>query len=249
MMVVLRGLLLPLGLLIVLELYLRLTGLVTDSLSPPTNIVRALGELILDGRLFHLIGQTLASAFGGLAIAGLLGFVAGTAIGLFPTAGRIVFPTIEALRPIPSVATIPLVLLIVGFGYRLEIVIVAYAAFWPILILTESATRLIERGMLEVARLLGFGFWRILFRIVLPAALPRLVLAVRLALGVALVVAVTVEIVINPQGIGYALMRSQEQLRPDLMYAMIFAVGFLGWGLNALMVRLERRLSPPAAHA
>lgn len=239
-----RGLAIPVALLVLLELYLRISGIFTDSLAPPTNIILALGEIIADGSLFHLIGQTMGAAFGGLAIAAMLGLVGGTALGLFPTAGRIVFPTIEALRPIPSVATIPLVLLIVGFGYRLEIAIVTYAAFWPILILTESATRLIEPGLLDVARLLGFGFWRILAKIVLPAALPRLVIAVRLALGVALVVAVTVEIVINPQGLGYALMRSQEQLRPDLMYAMIFAVGLMGWGLNALMVALERRLSP-----
>jgi NitT/TauT family transport system permease protein len=89
--------------------------------------------------------------------------------------------------------------------------------------LTQPATRLIERS--------------------------QLVVAVRLALGVAPVVAVTAAIVINPQGPGYSQMRSQEQFRPDLLYAMILAIGFMGWGLNTLMVRLELRLSPPAAHA
>jgi ABC-type nitrate/sulfonate/bicarbonate transport system permease component len=102
------------------------------------------------------------------------------------------------------VALIPLALLIYGYGFRMEIAVVAFACFWPLLIITESAVRGIEPRLLEVSRALGFGLAARVFKIVLPAALPRVFVGLRLAAAVSLVVAVTVEITANPIGLGYA---------------------------------------------
>lgn len=242
---VLRGAALPILAVVLLQAGFMWSGIRSDSLAPPSSIALAFRDILLSGELFSLMSETMTSVFGGLAVGGIVGIICGAALGLSPLASRITFPTIEALRPIPSVALIPLALLIFGFGFKFEIAIVSYSSFWPILILTQSATRQIEVRQLEVARLLGMGFWRTFKGIILPSALPRLIVAVRLAAGVALVVAITVEIVVNPQGVGYALMRSQERLRPDLMYAMLLSVGLLGWGFNRILVSFERWASPP----
>ena len=147
----------------------------------------------------------------------------------------------EALRPIPSVALIPLALLIYGFGYRMEIAVVAFACFWPLLIITESAVRGIEPQLLEVSRALGFGLMARVFKIVLPAVLPRVFVGLRLAAAVSLVVAVTVEITANPIGLGYALIVAQESMKPDRMFVFLVWIGFLGWLVNAVLLRAQRR--------
>ena len=170
------------------------------------------------------------------------GLAAGIALGFSETLRRAAFLTIELLRPIPSVALLPLSLLIFGFGYRMEIAVIAFATFWPSLILTQNAVAQIEPRLIEVARLMGLSRLQTAWKIVLPAAAPRLMTALRLAAGLALVVAVTAEIVSNPQGLGHDLMIAQETLRPERMFAVLFWVGLIGWGKNAALLRLERWL-------
>ena len=149
---------------------------------------------------------------------------------------------VEVLRPIPSVAVIPVALVALGFGYRLEIAIVAFACVWPMLIFSRAAVAGVEPRLLEVARALRLAPLATLAKIVVPAALPRIFVAFRLAAGVALVVAVTVEIVVNPQGLGAALMTSGQALRPDLTLAFLVWVGLVGYALNQALLAAEARL-------
>jgi NitT/TauT family transport system permease protein len=142
---------------------------------------------------------------------------------------------------VPSVALIPLALLVFGFGFRMEIAVVAFSCYWPMLLLARAAIAQVEPRLLEVASVLGLGRRDRVVKIVVPAALPRVFIAVRLCVGIALVVAVTVEIAANPQGLGYALMNAQQSLRPDLMLAMLLWIGLLGWGLGAALTALQRR--------
>jgi NitT/TauT family transport system permease protein len=146
------------------------------------------------------------------------------------------------LRPIPAIAIVPLSLLMFGFGYRMEIAVVAFACFWPLLILSWHALRQVDPRLFEVARIMKLGTLATVWKIILPAATPRLFTAFRLATGLSLVVAVTVEVVANPQGFGHSLMIYQETLRPASMLAMLLWLGLVGVVLNDLLQRLERRL-------
>ena len=114
----------------------------------------------------------------------------------------------------------------------MEIVIVAFACVWPILILTRAAVRSIEPRLMEVARALRLPPAQRVCKIVIPAALPRIFVAFRLSAGIALIVAVTVEIAINPLGLGDGIMLAQQALRPDLMLAYLVWIGIIGYALN-----------------
>ncbi len=242
-----KGLVLPILLVALAEGAARTFGIASDSLAAPSDIAAALAEALADGRLLLWSAQTVASALAGLAIGGGLGLVLGLLVGLSPATGRVLHLPIEFLRPIPSVALLPVALLGFGFGYRLEIAIVAFACFWPVLIIGSAAISGVERRLLEVGRVLRFGPLARIRKIVLPAALPRLFVAFRLAAGVSLIVAVTVEIALNPLGLGYAMMYAQETLRPALMFAVLVWVGLVGWAINALLLTAQRRLFGPAA--
>ena len=212
------------------------TGLVTlESLSRPSDILQAGIAGLADGSILVATGQTFETALLGLAVAAVAGIIAGAVLGLSPVLERVVDPTIEALRPIPAVAFIPLALMMFGFGISMEATIVAYACVWPILIVTISAVKAIEPRLLEVADTLEMNFVERLRKIILPAAFVRINVGLRVATGIALVVAVTVEIVLNPRGLGYSLMLAQQSLRVDIMYAQLLWLCVIGYVLNALL--------------
>lgn len=212
------------------------TGILTlESLSRPSDILRAGVAGLADGSILAATGQTFETALLGLTFAAVAGIIAGAVLGLSPVLERVVDPTIEALRPIPAVAFIPLALMMFGFGVSMEATIVAYACVWPILIVTISAVKAIEPRLLEVADALEMNFAKRLRKIILPAAFVRINVGLRVATGIALVVAVTVEIVLNPRGLGYSLMLAQQSLHVDIMYAQLLWLCVIGYVLNALL--------------
>jgi ABC-type nitrate/sulfonate/bicarbonate transport system permease component len=242
-----KALLLPVATLMVLEIWARAIDLQSDSLAPPSAVAVALLGAFQDGSIATATRDTLFSAFAGLSIGGAIGLAFGIALGIFNVFDRLMEVTIEAIRPIPSIALLPIALIALGFGYRMEILIVAFACIWPILILSRAAVGGIEPRLMEVSRVLRLSPFDQVRKIIIPAALPRIFLAFRLAAGIALIVAVTVEIAINPIGLGAAIMTAQQALRPDLMLAFLVWIGVVGYLLNIGLVIAQRHLFGRAA--
>ena len=230
----------PVTLLAGFEWYARTLGKSSDAMAPPTAAIRAFGGALLDGSLLSATAFTLGSAALGLLLAALLGISSGIVLGLSKRAARMAFFSIEVFRPVPSVALIPLAMLVFGFGWALEFSIVAFACFWPLMILTQSAVQQVEPGLLEVSDVLGLNNRQRAIKIILPAITPRLFVALRLGVAVALVVAVTVEIAANPNGMGYAMMIAQQSLDPGLMMAWLFWIGVVGFLINLAALKLEQ---------
>jgi NitT/TauT family transport system permease protein len=215
---VVRGVLVPLGLLLVWEMAGRLGAIPVDSVSMPSRMWTAGVTLLRDG--------------------------VGIVFGLFPRVQGVVGPTLEVLRPVPPVAFIPLALLIFGFGVALEVTIIVLASVWPVLIVTVAAVRGIEPRLVEVGRVLELSLARRIKTIVLPATAARIGVGVRIAAGVALVVAITVEIVLNPRGLGYEMIVAQQKLQVDILFALIVWTGCVGVLFNLLVAYAERRWLP-----
>lgn len=244
-----KSLLLPLTALLASELWVRLAHLQSDSLAPPSAVLAALVAALADLTIPIATRDTLLAAFAGLAIGGVIGLALGIAFGISSMLDRLMEVTIEAIRPIPSIALLPIALIGLGFGYRMEIVIVAFACVWPMLILSRTAVRGIEPRLMEVSRALRLTPVQRIVKIIIPAALPRIFVAFRLSAGIALIVAVTVEIAINPLGLGAGIMQAQQALRADLMLAYLVWIGIVGYGLNVALLVVQRRVFGRAAIA
>lgn len=244
-----KPLLLPLVTLLVFELWARLAHLQSDSLAPPSAVLAALAAALADLSIPIATRDTLLAAFAGLAIGSVIGLALGIAFGVSSVLDRLMEVTIEAIRPIPSIALLPIALIALGFGYRMEIVIVAFACVWPMLILSRTAVRGVEPRLMEVSRALRLTPVQRIIKIIIPAALPRIFVAFRLSAGIALIVAVTVEIAINPLGLGAGIMQAQQALRADLMLAYLVWIGIVGYGLNLALVVVQRRVFGRAAIA
>jgi len=237
-----KGFLLPLVLLLLWEIGMRASGLQSDSLAAPSQIAAAFWTALVDGTILRRTGETLRAALTGLAVGGGSALVLSIVLGLVPPAARLMQFSIEVLRPVPAVALIPVAILTLGFGYGMEISLVAFATFWPVLIYGQAAIVNIEPQLIDLARVLRLNTFGRVTKIVLPATLPRYFVAFRLATAVSLIVAVTVEIAANPLGIGHELMTAAQSLHPDLMFALVLWIGLVGWGLNGLLLFAQRRL-------
>jgi ABC-type nitrate/sulfonate/bicarbonate transport system permease component len=235
-----RSIAVPAALLAVWELAAGLRVVDLEFISRPSHILIAGISGLADGSFLYATWQTLEACVFGLAIALVVGVLAGIFLGLSSFAEFITRPSIESLRSIPSIAFAPLTLLLFGFGLPMEGMIVAYACLWPILITTISAVRNIEPRLLEIASALEMNPLQQLRKIIIPAVLSRVLVGLRTALGFAFVVSVTVEILINPRGLGYGLIIAQQSLRLDVMYAYLLWLAMLGLSVNAL-VRLADR--------
>jgi ABC-type nitrate/sulfonate/bicarbonate transport system permease component len=242
------GLLVPLLLIVVAEVAFRLGHLQGDTLAAPSQILSAFAVAVQDGTLATATKDTLVTTFGGLALGGAFGLALGIVLGSFHVIDKLLTFPIEIARPVPSVALIPIAMIVAGFGYSMEIAIVGFAAAWPVLITTRSAIAEIEPRLIEVARVLRLGLVATTLKIVLPASLPRIFIGFRLAAGIALIVSVTVEIAANPIGLGHAIMMAQQSLHPALMLALLVWIGVVGVAMNALLIFAQKRLFGRAGH-
>lgn len=194
------------------------------------------------GSFWHLVADTLKGWAYGLGVAILLGIPAGIAVGSSYYAYRAVRGVVEFLRPIPSVALVPLAVLLWGPNFTSELFLVVYASFWPIFVQTLYGLRDVDPVMVDTARSFGLRRPARLVFVTLPSALPYVATGLRIASAVALILAVTAELVIGSPGLGAAITLANANGNVRLMYALIIATGLLGWLLTTLFTRAERRV-------
>ncbi|HSV53112.1 MAG TPA: ABC transporter permease subunit [Burkholderiaceae bacterium] len=239
-----RGAVLPLAAFVLVEVLMRILGVASDGLALPSEVVRALTADFADASIFLATLQTLGCALAGLAIGGGAGFLVGLLLGGSRVAAGIASIPVETLRHMPPVALIPIATLVLGLGARMEMAIVSFTCFWPMLLLTRDAVLGVDGKLLEVARILRLGPLATLRKIVLPAASSRIAVAVRLSAGISLIVAITTEIAANPLGLGYGMVRAQQELQPAHMYGYLAWLAVLGLALNTGLSVLANRMFP-----
>lgn len=206
------------------------------------KIVTAFVAVAGDAATYLAVGQTLQSAVVGLAVALVLAVPIGLLLGLSRRLYAACQPTIDVLRPVPSVALIPLAVLMFGTGLNMKVFLIAFAAFWPLLFQTIYGVRDVDRLLLDTATAFGVPAWRQILRIVLPSTLPYLATGIRIAASFSFVLAVTGELVAGAPGLGTLVASAQSGGNIPRMYALIVVSGLLGWGVNHLLRAFEARI-------
>jgi ABC-type nitrate/sulfonate/bicarbonate transport system permease component len=228
--------------LLVFELVPRV-GLVDRRFLPPASeMFAALWESFADGSLWLPIGQTLAGWALGLATAMVIALPLGILIGSVSLLFRATRTIVEFLRPVPSVALIPLAVLVFGAGLQSKWFLASFAATFPILLQTLYGVRDVDPIALETARSFGISTPQRLWRVVVPSALPYIVTGVRISSAVALILSVTAELVLGAPGLGQEINIARQSGAVDLMYGLIIVTGLIGWLLNIALSIVERRL-------
>ena len=232
------------ALLVAVEAVTRVELVDPDWLPPASTVLATTMGLLVDPAFLIHVGGTLLAALTGLALATAIGVTFGAAIARLRRAGPAMTTAVELLRPIPSVALIAPAILVLGRGLDLRIVLVAYAATWPILINAITGVRGVDPLARETARAFGLSRAAVIRDVDLPSAAPFIATGVRISAGIALIVAISAELIAGgPPGIGvWMLEASQSGVPRELAYAGIVVAGLLSVGVNTLLVAGERRL-------
>jgi ABC-type nitrate/sulfonate/bicarbonate transport system permease component len=177
----------------------------------------------------------------------LVSIFIGIPLGLLLGSNKIIYrlsrPTIEALRPIPPIVILPVVLVAVGYGFNLSALLIAQGAMWPLLIMTSYGVATVPQVALDTASVFHFSFFRRLFFVRLAQALPLIGSGIRLAAAIAFAVAIMAGLVGGAPGLGQLLgLASQANDLPTL-FALTLAIGFYGVIVISTFSALERRLN------
>ncbi|WP_051441955.1 ABC transporter permease [Arthrobacter sp. H14] len=229
------------GFLLVWEAIPRI-GIVNPEFLPPASEVLIVFVQNLGLTAFWVaVMQTLISWGLGLAIATVAALVLGLTIGSSNFLRKATHSTIEFLRPIPSVALIPLAVLLFGVDRGSALLLVIYASFWQVLIQVLYGVADVDTVANDTAKSYGLGRLARVRYVVWPTALPYIMTGVRLAAAVALILAITAELIIGNPGLGHQIALAQSGAAIAPMYALVLATGMIGVVINFGMRLIERK--------
>lgn len=236
------GLLGLLTLVVVLELVPR-TGLVDDRYLPPfSSMAAALADQMGTPAFWAALLATLRGWAIGLAIAMVAGVVLGLLVGSIPVVRAATNSTIEFLRPIPSVALIPLTVLLYGTDMKATLILVVYATFWQVLLQVLYGVRDVDPVARETAKSYRFRPLTTIRTVTWPTALPYVMTGFRLGAAVALILEITGELIIGTPGLGKEIAVAQSSGAVASMYALVIATGFIGVVVNLIARAGERHV-------
>ncbi|MEA2457007.1 MAG: hypothetical protein QOI45_3269 [Thermoleophilaceae bacterium] len=230
------------GVLVLFELLPRIGVLPREHFPPISQTLNTLAEQAGESKFWGAVGNTLQGWALGLGIAAALAIPLGIVIGSSRLLYRAMRGLIEFLRPIPSVALIPLAILVYGTGLQSKVFLAAFASFWQVLVATLYGVQDVDPVATDTARSFGFSRVQRLFRVTLPSAVPYVATGLRIASAVSLILTVTAELVIGSAGLGRSINLARSGGNEELMYALIVATGVLGLVLNTVFVKVERRV-------
>jgi ABC-type nitrate/sulfonate/bicarbonate transport system permease component len=218
-------------------------GLVDREYLPYTTDVGArLAREVLDLAFWRRLGLTMQAWAIGLAIASVAAIALGTVIGLVPFLRRATHTTVEFLRPIPSVAIVPVAVIIQGISIKAALIIIVYATFWQMFVQVLYGVADVDTVAHDTARSFGLTPAEQLTSLILPTALPYVMTGLRLAASVALILAITAELVIGNPGLGSLIMLSRSTPGDAAgLYAFVVVAGMLGVAINGVFRLIERR--------
>jgi sulfonate transport system permease protein len=236
------GLALPLLLLAAWWYATTIGGIRVYQLASPAEVLRELGSLATTGELWKNLVASIVRVALGFAVSLVLAIGIGTSVGLSRAVERIVDPTLQALRAIPSLAWVPLLLLWLGIGETAKIVLIAIGAFFPIYVNLVAGIRGVDRKLVEVAEMFGIRGFALARRVVIPAALPSLLVGSRIGLTQAWLFLVAAELLGATRGLGFLLTEGQQISRTDEILTAILLLAICGKLSESAMRAVERRM-------
>lgn len=211
-------------------------------LPPPAYVWRNFVEMIGNGDLAKNASISAMRVFAGFVTGAGLGLLLGIAMGLSEAVDDYVRPLFTAVAQVPTIGWIPLLMLFLGIGETLKIVIIAKAAFIPMVLNTSAGVRNIPPGYAEVARALQFTRLQLLRRLVLPAAVPPIFTGIRYSLTKAWTALVAVELLASSEGLGYLLVWGRQMFWLDTMIVAMILIGIVGYLMDTALAAIEVRL-------
>jgi ABC-type nitrate/sulfonate/bicarbonate transport system permease component len=219
------------------------TGMVGKVLLPsPAEVAETMFHSMADGSLVKHTTISLLRVGQGFVLAMLVAVPMGMLMGSSQIARGLIEPIVELLRPVPPIAMIPLAILWFGIDELSKVLIIAYGAFFPILLNTMAGFRDVDRTHIRAAQTLGATRLQIFRDVILRSAFPLIVVGARLGMGMAFIVLVAAELIASSAGLGYLINDGRYSFRTEQIFMGMVSIGILGFLLNKGLLLAESRL-------
>ena len=238
---VLSGMILPAALLLLWQWASTNGSYSASQLPTPSAVGAALVELLERGTYWMHVAISLQRVLAGFAIGALAGLTVGSLVGLSPRVSSFLSPTIQAIRAVPALAWVPLLVLWMGIYEGPKITLVAIGAFFPVFTTVASGFMHADRKLIEVGRAYGLSGRRLITGILLPVASPTIFAGLRLGLAQSWLFVVAAELIASSKGLGFLLIDSQNTSRTDILLLSIITLAILGKTTDFILARLEKR--------
>ncbi len=220
------------------------TRLVSPDLLPaPSAVLRALSEMFRSGELTSNLVSSLRRLALGFCLGALLGTVLGTLTGGSLAARRLLDPTVQALRSVPSIAWVPPFILWFGIFEGSKIYLIALGAFFPVYLNLMAGIAGVDRKLIEVGRVLTLTRLQTITQILLPASLPAYIVGLRTGLGLGWMFVAAAELMGASDGLGFLLMDAEQTGRPERVIAAILLFALCGKATDMLVQAAGRRVA------
>ncbi|WP_123547163.1 ABC transporter permease [Frigoribacterium sp. PhB107] len=241
----LLGAILPAAVLLAWVLATEVVDVPSYNLPSPSDVWLAGVQLAQAGLLGQYVAISVQRVLIGFAVGAGIGIVLGAVVGLSRIGEALLAPSIAAVRAVPSLAWVPLLILYLGIGEDSKITLIAIGAAFPVFTTVAGSLRHVDPQLVEAGRAYGLGPVALFTTVQLPAVIPSLVSGLRLALAQAWLFLVAAELIASSMGLGFLLTDSQYNGRVDRMFLAIILLALLGtltdFVLNAAQRVLLRR--------
>lgn len=220
-------------------------GFVSARYLPPFSVSLASAwALLWDGEFIGALGRTLRVSAFALMVTALVAIPVGLILGVSERAYEATRVLIDFIRPIPSVALVPVAVLALGSGTSMMTSLIMFSAVWPIIFNTIYGVHSADKVAKETARSFGMGSLRIVWSVSFPSALPLAYTGIRLGATIALLMAIGLEILVGGGvGVGGWLVKvGADYGTAEQLYGGLIILGMVGWALNLILVRIGRQL-------
>ena len=238
----LTALAVPVALGVTWELAVR-TGIAPGRLMPPpSRLLHTAAALAASGELQKHVAAMMTRVAIGFGVGAVAGTLLGMLTGASDTARRLLDPSIQALRAIPSIAWVPIFILWLGIFETSKLALIALGVFFPVYLGMLSAIQSVDRKLVEVGRVFGFSPLGIMLRITWPAVLPTWIASLRSGLGLGFMFVVAAKLMGASEGLGYLLPDGQQMGRADSILVAMIVFALLGKASDGVLVALARPL-------
>lgn len=204
----------------------------------------AFSEMLKSGELYDDLMVSLGRVLKGYFVSAVLGIILGSLIGMSTRLREMLVPMLTVLRQIPIIAWIPLVIMWAGIGETSKVIIIMLAAFFPIMVNTESGIEQTPKGLVEVAKLYKLNSLETFSKVYLPHALPQILVGLKLGLGVSWMAVVASELIASTNGIGYKLNYARSMMRADKVLVCMIVIGLVGVLMDRMIGWLFSMFTP-----
>jgi sulfonate transport system permease protein len=210
-------------------------------ISSPAAILSEICRLLITGAIWEHLGATFVRVLGGFALGCSVAFALGVLTGTVPLAYRLINPTVNAIRSVPSYAWVPLFILWFGIFETSKILLIGLGAFFPLYLAVATSVRSVDRKLVEVALVNGFKGPNLLRHILVPASLPAIFVGLRQSLGLAWMFVVAAEFMGATSGLGFLLIDGQTTGRPSTLITSILLFALCGKATDGILAWVGQR--------